>query len=118
MTKRQLTYLILAQLWLGHGDPVPRQLLANDPHGVHLADPESRHLEVHHDQVSLPRTGKQANCHDQKCYYEIIFRVSAPSADVRLSCSWGMVSPNRKSVIQLQIIHTILYSRLYRIQIT
>ena len=71
LIKRQLTFLIAAQLRLGHGDPVPRQLLADDPHGVHLADPESRHLEVHHDQVSLPRTGEQANCHEHKILNEI-----------------------------------------------
>ena len=49
--------MIAAELWLGHGDPVPCQLLPDDPHSVHLADPEPRHMEVHHDQVSLPCTG-------------------------------------------------------------
>ena len=41
-------------------------------------------------------------------FMKFIFRVSARSADVRLSCSWAMVSLNRKSFIQLQIIYTTL----------
>ena len=53
--------MIAAELWLGHGDPVPCQLLPDDPHSVHLADPEPRHLEVHHDQVSRPRSGNHTN---------------------------------------------------------
>ena len=41
-------------------------------------------------------------------FMKFSFRVSARSADVRLSCSWAMVSLNRKSFIQLQIIYTTL----------
>ena len=70
--------LISAKLRLGTGSAVPCELLVDDPHGednndddndnddddddagVHLADPQPRHLEIHHDQVPQPRTGHSA----------------------------------------------------------
>ena len=66
--------LISAKLRMGPGGAVPCELLVDDPHGedtndgndddddddagVHLADPQPRHLEIHHDQVPQPRTGR------------------------------------------------------------
>ena len=75
--------LISAQLRLGLGGAIPCELLFDDPHGeddsdddsdddddddddddndagVHLADPQPRHLAVHHDQVPQPCTGHSA----------------------------------------------------------
>ena len=73
---------------MGPGCAIPCKLLLDDPHGedtndddindddgddddddddnddddddagVHLADPQPRHLEIHHDQVPQPRTGR------------------------------------------------------------
>ena len=68
-----LKKIISAQLRLGPDCAIPCKLLIDDPHGedtndddddddddagVHLADPQPRHLEIHHDQVPQPRTGR------------------------------------------------------------
>ena len=36
---------------MGFGGPVPRELLPDDPHSVHLVDLVPGGVEVHHDQV-------------------------------------------------------------------